>query len=79
MYRTSYCRSEREWGKDAAAELLLNACGSQLCCLGWVHVTGERNSDMTPEDFGVGCDESSELSVQRHLSKSWIPSGDWIQ
>ncbi|OAX39363.1 NAD(P)-binding protein [Rhizopogon vinicolor AM-OR11-026] len=39
--------------KDAATELVANAC---------------VNSDMTPEDFnviGVGCDVSSELSVQR--------------
>lgn len=39
--------------KDAAAELVSSAC---------------VNSDMTPDDFnviGVGCDVSSELSVQR--------------
>ncbi|KAH7929685.1 NAD-binding protein [Leucogyrophana mollusca] len=39
--------------KDAAAELVSSAC---------------VNSDMTPEDFniiGVGCDVSSELSVQK--------------
>jgi len=56
--------------KDAAAELVSSACGSSFFCLGQARVADERqvNSDMTPEDFnviGVGCDVSSELSVQR--------------